>query len=742
MSRPPVARRRPVSTHHHGRPRTDAYDWLRRIDDPELGPEVRAYLEAENVYHSERTAHLAGLQEEIFEEIRARTQESDLSVPVRHHGFWWYSRTFEGREHGAWCRAPVVDPDDWVPPRPRQGASPSCPGLPGEEVLLDLEELAAGHDYFALGSSWLSLDGRFLAYSTDTTGDERYDLRIRDVLTGELLDDELTNVFGTASWATDGSLYYTTLNESWRVDKVWRHRVGTAQTDDELVHAEEDDRFWVGVDRTRSDRFLVVVSTSKTASECSFLDLHDPQAQWSVLAERRDSLEYYLEHARIAGADVFLVLHNSTGPNFELATAPCSSTPPERWRPLVPHDPSVRLHDVEAFSGHLVLQQRSSGLTQVRVLELTADGIGADDLLELGDEVYTIDPGPHLDFAQPTVRVGYTSLARPLAIFDFDVRSRELTLLRSEAVLADASGSAFRPEDYEERRLWATAPDGEQVPISLVVRRDARARGGPVPLYLYAYGAYESSLDPWFSIERLSLLDRGAAFAIAHVRGGGEMGRRWYDDGRLALKEHTFTDFIACAEHLVGSGWTRRDVLVAGGTSAGGLLVGAVANRAPSTFGGLVAQVPFVDILTSMLDPTLPLTVTEYDEWGNPLADADTYDLIASYAPYDNVAAIDYPPILAETSLHDTRVLYVEPAKWIARLRATAVGRRDFVLRTEMAAGHGGVSGRYHGWRDQARTLAWILDRMGLARTQRLSQGLGSPGESEPPVGIEPTTSS
>jgi oligopeptidase B len=702
---PPVAATRPVTTSHHGRERVDAYDWLRVKDDPE----VTGYLEAENAYTEERTAHLADLRTSIFEEIKARTLETDLSVPTRRRGYWYYSRSFEGKEYGASCRAPVADVDDWTPPQPAEDATADRPALPGEELLLDLNALAEGHEFFSMGASSVSLDDRLLAYSTDTNGDERYTVRVKDLTTGDLLPDVVTGVLGGITWSPDGrDLYYATVDDTWRSDKVWRHRLGTAQADDELVFHETDGRFWVGVGRSRSDRFLMIASGSKTTTENRFLDTQDEEAGWQLFAERRDSLEHHLEHAVIGGQDVFLVLHNGTGADFELATTPAAPTPPEAWRPLIAHDPTVRLEDVDAFATHLVVQQRSEGLTQLRILDLGDDGVRDDHLVEFHEEVYTVGGGSNPAFDQPLVRLGYTTMAVPASVYDYDVAGRTLALRRRTPVLG-----GYDPADYEEHRLWAPTSDGERVPISLVVKRDRPA--GPVPLLLYGYGAYEYSIDPYFSVARLSLLDRGAAFAIAHVRGGGEMGRRWYDDGKLDRKQHTFTDFVACARHLVDEGWTTADRIVAEGGSAGGLLMGAVANQAPELFGGIVAQVPFVDALTSMLDSTLPLTVMEYDEWGNPEDDPEVYDYLSGYAPYDNVAALDYPPILAETSLNDTRVLYVEPAKWVARLRATATGRRDFLLKTEMSAGHGGVSGRYKSWHDRAFSLAWILDRMGLA---------------------------
>ncbi|MCW2791931.1 MAG: oligopeptidase Serine peptidase family [Nocardioides sp.] len=728
--RPPVAERRPKTTEVHGETRVDDYEWLREKGSPE----VTAYLEAENAYTRERTAHLAELRQQIFDEVKARTLETDLSVPTRNRGHWYYGRSFEGREYGASCRVPIRGEDDWTPPVPAADASPDQPALEGEELLLDMNTLAEGHEFFSLGGSSISPDGTRLAYSTDVVGDERYTIRVKDLRTGELLADEIVGALGGATWDREGlNLYYTTVDDSWRADKIWRHRIGTTQADDTLVHHEQDERFWVGVGRSRSDRFLMIATGSKTTSEYLFFDADSPMAGFQVFSPRVEGLEYSLDHAVIGGQDRFLVMHNHTGPDFELGVAPISPTAPDHWVPLVPHDPSVRLEDVDAFAGHLVVHQRSQGLTQLRILELGDTGVSDDYLVEFDEEIYTVGSGGNPNFHQPTVRLGYTSMAIPSSVYDYDVRTRELTLLRRTPVLG-----GFDPADYEEHRLWAPTSDGERVPISIVCRRGAHGSADhptPIPLLLYGYGAYETSIDPYFSVARLSLLDRGAGFAIAHVRGGGEMGRRWYDEGKLFHKQNSFSDFAACARHLIATGWTTPQHLVAEGASAGGLLMGAVANQAPQLFGGIVAGVPFVDILTTMLDATLPLTVTEYDEWGNPEADPSVYTCIRGYAPYDNVVPLDYPPILAETSLNDTRVLYVEPAKWIARLRATATGRRDFLLRTEMAAGHGGVSGRYKSWHDRAFSLAWILDRMGLAGTGRDAGPDAQPEADHTPAG-------
>jgi oligopeptidase B len=706
MEQPPRAARRPVTTTHHGIERTDDYDWLRDKDDPE----VLAYLEAENAWTKARTDHLADLRRRVFEEIKGRTLETDLSLPTRVRGFWYYGRSFEGRQYGATCRVPVADEGDWTPPQPATAADPDQPALPGEELLLDLDALAEGHEFFSVGGSAVSPDDNLLAYATDVVGDERYTVRVMDIASRELRDDVLTDVLGGVTWgATPDHFYYTTVDETWRPDKVWRHRLGSAQADDELVFHEPDGRFYVGVGRTRSQRFVAIAAGSKTTSEYHLLDADDPGAQPRCFAPRSEGVEYSLEHAVIGGEDRFLVLHNAAGPEFELAITPGEPTPREEWTPLLPHDPATRLEDVDAFAGHVVVSQRSEGRTRLRLLTLSddaADPVKSDELLDFGSELATVGLSGNPGFEQPTIRVAMTSLRHPASIYDRDLTTGELHLRKQQPVLG-----GYDADDYEEHRLWAPSTGGVQVPISLVVRKGTDR---PAPLLLYGYGSYETSIDPYFSVGRLSLLDRGAAFAIAHVRGGGEMGRHWYDDGKLEHKQHTFDDFVACARHLVAEGWTTPERLVAQGGSAGGLLMGAVANQAPDAFGGIVAEVPFVDALTSMLDSSLPLTIGEYDEWGNPEADPEAYRRMAAYAPYDNVADLPYPPILAETSLNDTRVLYVEPAKWVARIRAVAP-HADVLLRTEMSAGHGGVSGRYRAWEDLAFTLAWVLDRMGLA---------------------------
>jgi oligopeptidase B len=698
---PPRTKRVPTTRTFHGDTVVDEYEWLRDKDSPE----TLAYLEAENAYTEQATAHLAELRDTLFEEIRSRTKETDLSVPSRIGSHWYYSRSLEGKQYGLSCRCPVASPDDWTPPVLEADSD-----VPGEEILLDLNELAEGHDFFSLGASSISTDGNLLAFSVDTVGNERFLLRVKDLRTGELLPDQVPDTAYGATWSLEGRhLFYTTVDETWRPDRVWRHELGTDPATDAVVFHERDERFWISVGRTRDDRYLMIGVGSKTTTEYRVLEASDPTGDFRVVAPRRAGVEYSVEHAVIAGEECFLVLHNDGAENFTLAQAPVDSTSHEAWTPLLEYDPAIRLEDVEAFAGHLVVQERKDGLTQLRVITLTDTGLGEDFRVEFGHAVYTVGAGSNPEFHQPTVRLGYTTLSTPPAVYDFDVADRELRLLKQMPVLGD-----FDPGRYEQHREWATADDGTRVPISIVCPKDA-PRDGSMPMLVYGYGSYEHSTDPFFTISRLSLLDRGVGFAIAHVRGGGEMGRPWYDQGKLLAKKNTFTDFVACARHLAASGWTSADRLVAEGGSAGGLLMGAVANLAPDSFRAIVADVAFVDALTTILDPSLPLTVVEWEEWGNPVEDPDVYAYMKSYSPYENVEHKRYPAILAETSLHDTRVLYVEPAKWIAKLRATAAEPQDFLLKTEMAAGHGGVSGRYNAWRDRAFSYAWVLDKLGLA---------------------------
>lgn len=696
MSNPPIAKRVPTSRTHHGDTVIDEYAWLADKEDPE----TLAYLEAENSYTEAATAHLAPLREAVFTEIKRRTKETDLSVPTRKGGYWYYTRTVEGKQYGIHCRRPV-QPGETAPPDPAQWAEGEA--VPGEEVLLDGNQLAEGHDFFSLGASEVSPDGRWLAYSVDFVGDERFTLRVKDLTTGETLPDEIEDAFYGCAWSADAStLFYLTVDQAWRPYRVWRHRVGTPVTDDEVVYEETDERFWVGVSLTRSQRFVVIDSHSSVTSEVRLIPATEPGAAPRVVTPRRQGVEYQIEDD--PSADRLLILHNHDAEDFAVAWTPARD--PGEWHPLIDHVPGTRLESVDAFAGHLVVSLRRDGLTALRVLPL--DG-GEPFDIRFPEPIYQVRLGANPEYDTRMLRVRYSSLVTPDSVYDYDLISRELVLRKRQPVLG-----GFDPEAYEQHREWATADDGTRVPISLVCRKGT-PRDGSAPCLLYGYGSYEASMDPWFSVPRLSLLDRGVVFAVAHVRGGGELGRRWYEEGKLLAKKNSFTDFVACARHLTKLGWTSADRLVARGGSAGGLLMGAVANLAPEAFAGIVAQVPFVDPLNSILDPSLPLTVIEWEEWGNPLESAEVYQYMKSYSPYENVAALPYPPILAVTSLNDTRVLYHEPAKWVAKLRATAP-EGSYLLKTEMGAGHGGPSGRYNAWREEAFVIAWILDRLGVAR--------------------------
>ncbi|WP_022902361.1 S9 family peptidase [Curtobacterium sp. B8] len=702
---PPTAAKRPVTRSHHGIDFVDDYEWLRDKESPE----TLAYLEAENAWTEAQTEHLAPLRDRIFGEVKARVQETDLSVPVRMGDWWYFTRTAEGSQYGVHCRAPISGPDDWTPPAIEASADGGTT-LPGEEIVLDSNALADGHDFFSLGSYDITDDGTRLVYGTDTAGDERYTLHVRDLTTGQDLADEIPNTGAGATFDPSGRfVFYPTVDDSWRPDRIWRHAVGTPASEDVLVFEEPDDRYWVGVGITRSSQYIVIELGSKITSEALVLDAADPTGEFQVVWPRREGVEYEIEHAIVGGSDRFLVLHNDGAENFELVDVPADDPTSERdRRVVVAHHPERRIESVDAFAGHLALEYRSEALPRVAIIPIEDDGYGDAHEVPFDETLFSAGLGGNPEWEQPTLRIGFTSFVTPSEVSDLDLATGEVTVLKRQPVLG-----GYDPADYVQERDWATAADGTRVPISLVWRRDAVDPDQPAPLHLYGYGSYEHSIDPGFSVMRLSMLDRGVVFAVAHVRGGGEMGRHWYEDGKTLTKKNTFTDFVAVAAHLIDSGRTTADRLVAEGGSAGGLLMGAVANLAPERFAGILAAVPFVDALTSILDPDLPLTVIEWDEWGDPLHDPEVYRYMSEYSPYENVRDdVQYPKILAVTSINDTRVLYVEPAKWTARLREVGA---PVLLKTEMAAGHGGVSGRYASWKERAFELAWLLDVLGLA---------------------------
>lgn len=696
---PPIAKQEALIREFHGRSFVDEYEWMRNKESQD----TLDHLNAENTYTEAKTAHLKQLTENVFEEIKSRVKQTDMSVPSRAGDYWYYGRSEEGKEYGFSCRIPVSEGQDpWEPPVIPEEGKPE-----GEQILLDNNALAEGHDYFALGAASVTKSGRFLAYSTDTEGDERFELFIKDLETGKLLDDHLTDIFYGATWAGEDYIFYQKVDDAWRPDTVWRHKVGTAQSDDVCVFTEADERFRVGVGSTRSEKYLIIAVGSPLTSEYWVLDMDNPEGEFEVLWERETGVEYDIDHLVRGGKDQWLVTHNAHGPNFEVSWVDANANPLPRIRDLdilVPHNDDVRIEGVDTYRDFATLSYRRGGIPRVAVMQLVDDHFGDFEEINFDEEIYSAGSAGNPEWDAPVIRLSYTSYTQPAQLFQYRIATGERTLLKEQEV-----PGGYNADEYEAYREWAIAKDGTQIPVSIVKRKDL-ATDSPRPALLYGYGSYEASMDPGFSVSRLSLLDRGMLYVVAHVRGGGEMGRLWYDEGKLMAKKNTFTDFIDVADHLINNQLTSPEVLVAEGGSAGGLLVGAVANMAPDRFKGIQAVVPFVDPLTSILKPELPLTVGEWEEWGDPYHDPEVYDYMATYAPYENVAAQDYPDILAVTSLNDTRVLYVEPAKWIAKLRQVATGG-EFLLKTEMAAGHGGVSGRYARWHQTAFEYAWTINK-------------------------------
>ncbi|MGH3472302.1 MAG: S9 family peptidase, partial [Nocardioidaceae bacterium] len=656
-SEPPVAKQVPHERTHHGDTFVDYYEWMRDKDNPD----TLAHLEAENAYTAAQTAHLRELREAIFDEIKARTQETDLTVPARTGDFWYYRRTVEGQQYPIMCRSSIAHADDWTPPRLEPGTA-----VPGEEVLLDCNELAEGHDFLSLGAFAVTLDGTLLAFSADLVGDERFTIRFKRLDTGELLPDQIENTLHGAVWSGTGThLFYSTVDASWRPDRVWRHELGSDPATDVVVYHEADEKFWTSVGRTTSDRFLVLGSASRVTSEWRILDAANPTGDFAVVLPRTEGVEYDIDHAVIAGTDRLFVLHNAEAENFALGVGPIDLHSLDDLEPVIPESDTVRLSDISVSATTLAVNLREGGLAQVRVLSLSDGPLRSGANIEFDEPMFDAYATGFSDWRQPFVRLSYQSWLTPHTVYEFDPSTDERHLRKRQPVLG-----GYDSRDYVQTREWVVARDGARIPLSLVHHKDVEPRSN-APLLLYGYGSYEASMDPTLRIGVLSHLDRGMVWAVAHVRGGGEMGRAWYEHGRKLEKKNTFNDFVDCARHLVDTGWTSPDRQVALGGSAGGLLMGAVANQAPDLFAGIVAQVPFVDALTSILDPSLPLTVIEWDEWGDPLHDADVYAYMKSYTPYENVAVRDYPAIYALTSINDTRVLYVEPAKWVAKLRET-----------------------------------------------------------------------
>jgi oligopeptidase B len=710
---PPAAPRHSHRLVAHGHVRVDDWYWL----SDRSNPEVLAYLQAENDYADAVLAGTVALQARLFDEIKGRVVETDVGPPTRDGPWWYWSATVEGQQYRVMGRRP--DPDrsldaEEVVADARAGKPPD---QTGEQVLLDENLLVGDGGYLAVGVFDVSPDQQTLAYATDLDGSETYTLRFRDLESARDHDDVIEGVYYGSAWAMDNrTFFYVRPDHAMRPWQVWRHQLGTdSTTDDTLVFEEDDERFFVEVGLSRSQRAVVIHSASKTTSEARWIDAFSAVGTPQVILPRQAGVEYDVEH----DGEGWLVRSNrpdvggAPATNFALYRLPAGSYDPADLHVVLPHRPDVTLESVEAFAGHLVVSERSQadGLERIRIIYPDR----AEEVVSQPEPVYSLAGEPNPEWEATTYRFGYTSLVTPRSSVELDVRTLEQRTIWTQPVLG-----GYDPGRYQTERLWATAPDGVRIPISIVARRD-QPLDGSAPCLLYGYGAYEITNDPTFSPARLNLLERGMSFAIAHVRGGGELGRRWYEQGRMEHKANSFTDFVAAATYLVDAGWTSPSGLVARGASAGGLLMGAVANLRPDLWKAIVAEVPFVDVVTTMSDTSLPLTVTEWEEWGDPVHDPAAYTRMLAYSPYDNVGdhhvnGAPYPALFVTAGLNDPRVGYWEPAKWVAKLRVAGAGgpARPILLRTELGAGHQGSTGRYDAWRDEARIQAFILTEVGL----------------------------
>ncbi len=682
---PPHARSDPKETTLHSHTLVDAYGWLR----DKTSPEVIAYLEAENAYTEAVMAPTAELQKQLYDEMLSHIKETDVSVPVQKGDFWYYTRTEQGRQYPLHCR--------------RRGSRETYQAAP-EEVLLDVDKLAEGTTFMSLGAFTVSDDGALLAYSTDTRGFRQYTLQVKDLRTGEMLGEHVERV-GSVVWAADDqTLFYTVEDEERkRQFQLYRHTLGTAHSADELVLEEADERFNLAAGRTRDGDYIVIEASSHTTSEGRFLRASEPFAQPRLVATRRDGVEYSIDHRH----GRLYIRANDTGRNFRLVTATVAE--PAQWQELIAHRADVMLEDFELFSTFAVAAERYDGLEHLRVVHFDGQGpeFGQSRPIAMPEPVYSVYTTGNREFETDTLRYAYQSLVTPASIFEYDLAAGTSSLLKQQEV-----PGGFDASLYASERVHAAAQDGVQVPISLIYRRDRRTPGAG-PLHVYAYGSYGYSLPIGFSSNRLSLLDRGFVLAYAHIRGGGDLGKPWHDAGRLMEKKNTFTDFIACVEHLLAQSYGDPARVSIQGGSAGGLLMGAVSNMRPELFRAVLSQVPFVDVMNTMLDASLPLTVPEYEEWGDP-NQREAFEYMLSYSPYDNLREISYPAMLVKTSLHDSQVMYWEPAKYVAKLRTLNRGPHPILLHTNMTAGHGGASGRYDYLKEIAFDYAFLLQELGV----------------------------
>jgi oligopeptidase B len=679
--KPPMAEIKPAKLEKHGDVRVDNYYWLKERDNPK----VIDYLKAENEHTEAVMTHTKALQDSLFEEIKGRIKQDDSTVPYKLDDYYYYTRFEQGKEYPIYCR--------------KKGSLEAA-----EEIMLDVNEMAKGHGFFAVAGREVSWKQDLLAFAVDTVGRRIYTVQFKNLDTGEILPDRIPAVTGNMAWANDNKTLFYTKQDSitLRYFRIYRHALGTGPSNDVLVYEEKDETFSCYVQRTKSKKYVMIASFHTLSSEYRYLDAGNPTGEFTIFLPRERDHEYDVDHFQ----DYFYIKTNDRAKNFRLMKTPVANTGKEHWQEVIPHRDDVFLSNFEIFKDHLVLSERKNGLTQLRIIAWN----GKDDhYLDFGEPAYLAYISTNPDFNTTTLRYGYTSMTTPNSIYDYDMIKRRKKLLKQDEVLR-----GFRSENYQTERLYATAHDGAKVPISVVYRKGTK-KDGNNPLLLYGYGSYGASMDASFNAARLSLIDRGFVYALAHIRGGQELGRQWYEDGKLLKKKNTFTDFIDCAKYLVQEKYTNPGKLFCQGGSAGGLLIGAVVNMAPDLFHGAIAAVPFVDVVTTMLDESIPLTTGEYDEWGNP-NDKTYYDYMLSYSPYDNVEAKAYPNLLVTTGLHDSQVQYWEPAKWAARLRALKTDNHRLLLKTNMEAGHGGASGRFRRYREIAFEYAFLLDLAGIKK--------------------------
>lgn len=686
----PVAEKADTLLNEHGQARVDPYFWMRLTDEQKSAEtpdnhtkKVLNYLNDENEYTKKKLSHTEGLQQSLYDEIVGRIKKDDESVPYFSNGYWYYTRYETGGEYPIYCRK-------------KENLSSN------EIILLNVNELAEGYDYYAVGGLSVSPDNKILSFGEDTLSRRIYTVKFKNLETGEFYDDEIENTSGGAAWANDNkTVFYTTKNKvSLLSEKIYRHELETATSTDVMVYHEKDPSYYIGVYKSKSEDFIIIWNSSTLVNQFHILNANNPTGKFQEFSPRDDKHEYSIDHFK----NKFYIVTNWEAQNFRLMETSEKSTSKENWKEVIPHRENVLLEGLELFDDYMVVDERKEGLTNLRVINQTS---GDEHYLDFGEPAYAAYISTNAEFNTKTLRFGYTSLTTPNSTFDYNMETKERTLLKQQEVVG-----GHNPEDYQSERIWATVRDGVKVPISIVYKKGFK-KDGTMPVLQYAYGSYGSTVDAGFSSTRLSLLDRGFAFAIAHIRGGSMMGRKWYEDGKMFKKKNTFNDFVDCSKFLIEEKYTSAEHLYALGGSAGGLLMGAIVNMNPELYNGVIAAVPFVDVISTMWDETIPLTTNEFDEWGNPKT-LESYEYMMSYSPYDNVKEQEYPNLLVTTGLFDSQVQYWEPAKWVAKLRDKKTDNNLLIMDTNMDAGHGGASGRFKRYKTTALEYAFMLDLEGI----------------------------